>query len=95
MRRNGMSAAQVQAIMATQATRAARLAAADDVIANDGDPAALVPQVERLHAFYLARVKHRLSRRARVCNFAVLRSESCKSGAGQLGQLGQPLRNAL
>ncbi len=55
MRRNGMSAAQVQAIMATQATRAARLAAADDVIANDGDPAALVPQVERLHAFYLAR----------------------------------------
>lgn len=55
MRRNGMSAAQVQAIMATQATRAARLAAADDVIVNDDGMAQLIPQIERLHALYLAR----------------------------------------
>lgn len=54
MRRNGMTEAQVQAIMAAQVSRAARLAAADDVIVNDGDTAALVPQVERLHALYSA-----------------------------------------
>ncbi|HTN66079.1 MAG TPA: dephospho-CoA kinase [Burkholderiaceae bacterium] len=57
MRRNSLDAAQVQAIMAAQATRAARLAAADDVITNDGEPAALIPQVERLHALYLAQSK--------------------------------------
>jgi dephospho-CoA kinase len=28
------------------------LAAADDVVVNDGEPAALVPQVDRLHALY-------------------------------------------
>lgn len=54
MQRNAMSEAQVRAIMATQAPRAARLAAADDVIVNDGDPAALTVQVERLHAAYVA-----------------------------------------
>lgn len=52
MRRNGLSEEQVRAIMATQATRAQRLAAADDVIVNDRDPAALVPEVDRLHAMY-------------------------------------------
>ena len=57
MRRNGMSEAQVRAIMATQVPRAARLAAADDVIVNDADVAALIPQVDRLHAFDLARSK--------------------------------------
>ncbi|MFC5299897.1 dephospho-CoA kinase [Azospira restricta] len=51
--RNGLSAAEVRAIMATQATRAARLAAADDVIDNDGPPSALPAQVERLHRQYL------------------------------------------
>jgi len=40
--------------MATQVTRAQRLAAADDVVVNDAGLAALRPQVERLHAFYLA-----------------------------------------
>lgn len=54
MRRNGMSQAQVRAIMATQATRDARLAAADDIIVNDAGIDALLPQVDRLHAFYLA-----------------------------------------
>jgi dephospho-CoA kinase len=57
MRRNGMSEVQVRAIMATQVPRAARLAAADDVIVNDADVAALIPQVDRLHALYLARSK--------------------------------------
>ncbi|WP_151635670.1 dephospho-CoA kinase [Noviherbaspirillum aerium] len=50
--RSGLPEAQVRAIMAAQATRAQRLAAADDVIDNDGEPAALAPQVDRLHALY-------------------------------------------
>ncbi|MDY7573561.1 dephospho-CoA kinase [Actimicrobium sp. CCI2.3] len=54
MQRNGLTEEQVHAIMATQATRAQRHAAADDLICNDGDTAALVPQVERLHALYCA-----------------------------------------
>lgn len=53
MRRNSFSAAQVQAIIATQVSRASRLAAADDVIVNDGEPEALHQPVERLHALYL------------------------------------------
>ncbi|MEO8600120.1 MAG: dephospho-CoA kinase, partial [bacterium] len=54
MQRNSLSEAQVRAIMAQQATRAARLVAADNVIVNDADASALVPQVERLHALYLS-----------------------------------------
>lgn len=54
MARNGLPEAQVKAIMAAQASRANRLAAADDVIDNDGGQDALAPQVERLHQFYLA-----------------------------------------
>lgn len=54
MRRNDFSAAQVQAIIATQASRTSRLAAADDVIVNDGKPEALNQPVARLHALYLA-----------------------------------------
>jgi dephospho-CoA kinase len=54
MARNGLPETQVKSIMAAQVTREQRLAAADDVIDNDGDLAALAPQVERLHAFYLA-----------------------------------------
>jgi dephospho-CoA kinase len=54
MARNGLPEAQVKAIMAAQASRAERLAAADDVIDNDGGQDALAPQVERLHQFYLA-----------------------------------------
>jgi len=51
--RSGLSAAQVRAIMATQASRAARLAAADDVIDNSRDPAYLRRKVEALHRRYL------------------------------------------
>lgn len=54
MRRNGLSEQQVKAIMATQATRAMRLAAADDVIDNNGAVAALAPQIDVLHALYMA-----------------------------------------
>jgi dephospho-CoA kinase len=57
MKRSGLSAEQVGAIMRTQATRAQRLAAADDVIANDGPIEHLGPQVERLHADYLRRAE--------------------------------------
>ncbi|MBW7902150.1 MAG: dephospho-CoA kinase [Rhodocyclaceae bacterium] len=51
--RSGMSAAEAHAILAAQAPRQARLAAADDVIDNDGPPEALPAQVERLHRAYL------------------------------------------
>ena len=54
MQRNALTEAQVRAIMATQASRQQRLQAADDVIVNDGAVAALLPQVERLHALYEA-----------------------------------------
>jgi dephospho-CoA kinase len=54
MARNQLSEPQVRAIMAAQVTRAERLAKADDVILNDDGIEALAPQVERLHAFYLA-----------------------------------------
>jgi len=54
MARSGLTADAVRAIMAAQVTRAQRLAAADDVIDNDGDLAALRPQVQRLHQHYLA-----------------------------------------
>jgi dephospho-CoA kinase len=54
MQRSGLSADQVRAIMATQVTRAQRLAAADDVIDNDDGLEVLFPQVKRLHERYLA-----------------------------------------
>ena len=53
MARSGISADEVRAIMASQAPRAARLAAADDVIDNNRDLAHLRRQVEVLHARYL------------------------------------------
>ncbi len=53
MARSGISAAQVRAIIANQATRAARLAAADDVINNSGNQAQLRRAVEALHQRYL------------------------------------------
>jgi len=53
--RNGLPEAEVRAILAAQATRAARQAAADDLVDNDGDLPSLVAQVERLHADYLRR----------------------------------------
>lgn len=52
--RDGSTLAEARAVLAAQADRATRLAAADDVIRNDGDIGALAAQVERLHAAYLA-----------------------------------------
>ncbi|MBR7513455.1 dephospho-CoA kinase, partial [Mycobacterium tuberculosis] len=52
MARNGFTREQVQAIMRKQASRAQRLAVADDVIDNDGPPEALAPQVDMLDAAY-------------------------------------------
>ena len=53
MRRNGLSRSDVERILAAQASRAERLAAADDVIENDGDLADLPPRIERLHRQYV------------------------------------------
>lgn len=53
MARSGLSEAEVRSIMAVQAGREARLAAADDVIDNDGDLEALRAQAEALHLRYL------------------------------------------
>lgn len=54
MRRDGLARREVEAIMAAQASRSDRLAAADDVIDNGGAPDALPPQVGALHRRYLA-----------------------------------------
>jgi dephospho-CoA kinase len=54
MQRNNMRREQVAAIMATQASRADRLAAADDVILNAGSIEQLPAQVARLHTQYLS-----------------------------------------
>lgn len=53
MRRSGLSEKEVRGIMATQVTRAERLAEADDVLDNSGPQQALDVQVERLHEKYL------------------------------------------
>lgn len=53
-RRSGLSADEVRRIIATQAPRATRLAAADDVIDNSGPLAAVGPQVRALHERYLS-----------------------------------------
>lgn len=52
--RNAMTREQVLAIMATQTSREARLAKADDIIVNDGAFDTLEQEVDRLHALYLA-----------------------------------------
>jgi dephospho-CoA kinase len=54
LRRDGTNLAQVEAILAAQATRERRLALADDVIVNDGSLAALHAEVDRLHSVYLS-----------------------------------------
>jgi len=51
--RDGSSLAQAEAILASQASRETRLAAADDVISNEADLSSLSDKVDRLHAKYL------------------------------------------
>jgi dephospho-CoA kinase len=57
MQRNGFTEQQVRAIMENQVPRAVRVAAADDVITNDGNTAELQTQVEDLHRRYLSLAK--------------------------------------
>jgi len=59
VQRSGLSREQVQAIMASQASRSDRLAVANDVIHNDGEIGALRDQVQRLHDQYLALAESR------------------------------------
>ena len=58
--RDGGSVAEAEAILASQASQDARLAAADDVILNDGDLSALSDKVDRLHSKYLDLADRRL-----------------------------------
>jgi len=51
--RDGSTPAQAQAILNAQASRTARLKAADDVITNDSDMGSVRKQVQALHAQYL------------------------------------------
>jgi dephospho-CoA kinase len=51
--RDGSTLDEARAMLGAQASRAARLAAADDVIRNDGDLQRLRVPVERLHRHYL------------------------------------------
>jgi dephospho-CoA kinase len=51
--RDGAAPEQISAILASQIQREQRLAAADDVITNDGTPAQLQARVAELHARYL------------------------------------------
>ena len=52
-RTRGLARAQVEAIIARQASRAQRLAAADDIVVNDGsDPRALAERLRPLHLRY-------------------------------------------
>lgn len=53
MARSALPRADVEAIMATQVSRANRLAAADDVVDNSVEPAGIDAQVEILHRRYL------------------------------------------
>lgn len=59
MTRDGFDEPAVRRIMAAQASRTERLAAADDVVDNDSEVGKIAPQVARLHAEYrrLARAK--------------------------------------
>ena len=54
MQRNGIDAALADQMMAAQASRAERLALADDIVVNDGDLAHLQRAADQLHARYVA-----------------------------------------
>ena len=62
--RDGSTRAEAERILAAQATRAARLAVANDVIRNDGDLAALRDQVAELHRQYVEAAKTQSARTA-------------------------------
>lgn len=51
--RDRLTEKEIQAIIHTQVARQHRLDNADDIILNDGDLKHLIPQVEKLHLYYL------------------------------------------
>lgn len=65
MNRSALAAAQVQAIIAQQASRPQRLAAAQDVLFNGGGLELVPARVARLHATYLALATARAAQGAR------------------------------
>lgn len=56
--RDGAEREMIRSIMRKQVSRSNRLDAADDIIHNDSDLAALRPQVERLHNYYTSLSAH-------------------------------------
>jgi dephospho-CoA kinase len=62
--RDGVTSQQAAQMLAAQASRAERLAVADDVIHNDSDVAALREQVEKLHRRYVVAAKEQSERAA-------------------------------
>jgi dephospho-CoA kinase len=61
MARSGLTASEVQAIIAAQASRAERRAAADDLVLNNEGRDALLAPVENLHRQYLALASGKLN----------------------------------
>ena len=61
IRRDGLTAAEVEAIMHSQVSRRVRLAQADEIIRNDGDIDDLRMQVNHLHDRYLQKAATRLN----------------------------------
>lgn len=59
MARSNLSRGEAEAIVAAQVSRSERLRVADDVIDNSGPPESLRPQVEKLHARYVAAARER------------------------------------
>jgi dephospho-CoA kinase len=55
--RSGLDPAEIQRIIASQISRAERLAAADEVIDNSSEPSALGPRIAQLHRLYLAQAR--------------------------------------
>ncbi|WP_145509599.1 dephospho-CoA kinase, partial [Yersinia rochesterensis] len=53
MARDGITRQQAEHILASQVSRQQRLACADDIIDNSGDPLIIAPQVASLHPQYL------------------------------------------
>ena len=60
--RDGSNPAEIEALLAAQTTREARLAIADDIVRNDGERAALRGQVVALHKRYLGLSGHSSTR---------------------------------
>lgn len=56
--RDNVDRTHVRAILEAQSSRTEKLQIADDIIDNSGPPESLIPQVERLHRYYLQQSTH-------------------------------------